>query len=1101
MMEARSGAGLCRTRSGMFKALLLWSLCISPGWAQDNAPRPADEMEAEFQEPPQSARPRVWWHWINGNVTHEGIAKDLDWMKRMGIGGIQHFDVGLTKRQIVDKRLPYMTPEWKEAFRFAARTADRLGLEMTIAASPGWSLTGGPWVQPKDGMKKLVWSETAVAGGQRFSGRLAAPPSVTGPFQALAGSNHGASYYADALVLAYPDQQPPSAAVARFLSGQGRPFDAAALSDDQLQTSVTLDYSVEQPALILNFDSPQTIRSAMLFVRDAKGMFSPAKITPRLEARDGTGWRTVADFPLSAVPTTVSFAPVAAREFRLSINPVAGTAPPRAGLQNLRLSEFRLSTAPRIDQFEVKAGFDIARDYYATPAGSGPDAAGIDPAKIIDLTDKMGADGMLNWTPPVGRWRVLRMGYSLLGVSNHPAAPEATGLEVDKYDAPAVRAYMGTYLDMYRDAAGPGLLGARGINAMLTDSIEVGASNWTPKILEQFQRLRGYDPQPWLPALTGVVVGSRTRSDGFLYDFRRTLADLMSSEHYGQVARAAHEAGLKVYGESHEGSRNSFGDDMTMRSHADVPMAALWTFDREAGPNPTALADLRGAASVAHVYGQNLVAAESLTSMAKPWAFGPADLRPIIDLAFAHGVNRPVIHTSVHQPIDAAPGISLSIFGQYFNRLETWSGMARPWIDYLARTSFMLQQGRNVADVAYFKGEEGPLTGLHGDEPVRFAYDFVNADMIREALNVDGGEIVAKGGARYRALYLGGSSHRMTLPVLRRLAEFAEAGATIVGAPPTSSPSLADDPAEFAHLVSRLWPGGQTTAVGKGRVINGKDIEAALATTGLGPDFSYVKASADSQILFVHRKVADDDIYFLSNRANRNEKTEARFRVIGKTPEIWRADTGRTEPVPYRADGNETVLPLDMGAEESSFVVFRKPAAKTAAVISNAPAIPVGDITGGWTVTFEPGRGAPASVDFPVLGSLSERAEPGIKYFSGVSTYTKSFELPRGIKPGSPLWLDLGQVADVAELMVNGKPAGIAWKAPYRVDIGKIVKRGSNRVEIRVANLWVNRLIGDAQPGAEKITSTVFQTYTANAPLRPSGLIGPVTLMTTASGE
>jgi hypothetical protein len=488
-----------------------------------------------------------------------------------------------------------------------------------------------------------------------------------------------------------------------------------------------------------------------------------------------------------------------------------------------------------------------------------------------------------------------------------------------------------------------------------------------------------------------------------------------------------------------------------------------------------------------------------------PWAYSPADLRRVIDLEFATGVNRPVIHTSVHQPLDdKIPGLSLFIFGQHFTRHETWAEMARPWIDYIARNAYLLQQGRNVADVGYFYGEEGPLTGLYGetpvaDVPVRYAYDFVSADALMNQLKVDGSEPVAGGGARYKVLYLGGSSQRMTLPVLQKIAEFAEAGATIVGDAPQASPGLNDDEAAYAALIARLWSGQPVTPVGRGKVIAGKDVEAALAASGVDPDFSYAKPQPDSELLFVHRRIADGDLYFVDNRKDRPESFEARFRVTGKTPELWHADTGTAEPVSYRIEGNQTVVPLDLEAEESVFVVFRKPADASSASIARPQQTPLATLEGSWDVAFQPNRGAPASIGLAALGSLSEQTDPGVKYFSGIATYTKTFKLPKGAHPGKPLLLDLGKVAELAEVRVNGLLVGTVWHAPYRIDIGNAVKSGTNQLDVRVADLWVNRLIGDAQPGATKITYTALKTYKPDAPLRASGLIGPVTLSKTES--
>ncbi len=1123
-------------------AVLLGSACIAQTPANhdriDGEALRADELLGGFEDPPPTARPRVWWHWMNGNVKKDGIAKDLEWMHRVGIGGLQTFDAAIRTPQIVERRLVYMTPEWKDAFRFAAGKADELGLELTVAASPGWSETGGPWVPPKDGMKKLVWSEIVVEGGEPFAGTLPQPPSNTGPFQDLKrdGSVLAAftgeepfvppTCYEDVAVFAFPVLHTNVLSVPAKITNNEELLDNAVLTDGSLETFVALEPGTADRPLdvILEYDQPVTVRSASLFVREATGVFGAPVAQPLLEAyEEGKGWRKITDIALSMVPTTVSFAPVTARRFRVVFAPPEGpgevTLRPAPGAEtrflaemfapspHLEIAEIRLSGEPRVHRYESKAGFDVVPDYYALDAQTVADEAGISPDSVIDLTAQVGSDGTLEWTPPEGLWRVVRLGWSLTGKSNHPAPPEATGLEVDKYDSRAVREYLEHYIDMYTEAAGDELVGERGVQALLTDSIEVGPSNWTPGLIEHFRRLRGYDPSPWLATLAGTIIGSREQTDAFLYDFRRTLSDLMTEAHYRTVAEVAHEHSLKVYGESHEGGRNTLGDDLDMRRFADYPMAALWTYPKGEQARQGYLADMKGAASVANVYGQNIAAAESMTSALQPWAHAPADLRRVIDLEFVHGINRPVIHTSVHQPLDdKQPGLSLMIFGQFFNRHETWAEMARPWIDYMARNAYMLQQGRNVADVAYFYGEEAPV-GVQATEhylpdvPTTHAYDFVSAHTLSEAIEVAEGDLVAPGGARYRVLFLGGTSDRMTLPMLRRLAELVDVGATVIGQAPSGSPSLNDDPDEFASLVEKLWSGQTSTSHGKGRVIAESDVEAALARLGVGPDFSYVSSYDDSEVLFTHRRYGDADIYFVNNRSDRRETIEARFRVSGRLPEIWRADTGGVERVSYHADGDTTVVPLDMQAEDSFFVVFRTPTEAKSGVVEKPVYGTVGELSEPWSVAFQEGRGAPSTIKLESLGSLTEHDDVGVKYFSGVATYSTRFELSEAHTPGDSLILDLGQVGDLAEVEVNGKPVGSVWHAPWRLDIGKAVTHGENQLQIKVANLWVNRLIGDAQPGAQKVAYTAIPTYQASAPLRPSGLIGPVRLLADARGQ
>ncbi len=1138
-----------RTTSLRLALIAATALTAMPAFAQEQhhptpqpviaEPAPAEaaapSLEAEFQNPPNAARPRVWWHWMNGNITRDGIAKDMDWMQRVGIGGLQNFDANLQTPQIVENRLVYMTPGWKDAFEFTAAEAERRGLELAIAASPGWSETGGPWVPPEDGLKKLVWSETTVAAGQRFQGVLTAPPSTTGPYQSLAmaggieemlGAPHGPpppTRYGDVAVLAYPAA--PSAALvpASAHSGAGAVLDPAALGDGNLGSTVSMARSPqgETPTVVLDYGRPVTVRSAELFMPNSSMIFAGAFYYAALEASDnGEEWRKVADLTTDAVLHTTSFAAVTARQFRLKLTPRASAinlGDPAPGLamgdmfgqigqamasRPIEVAELRLSGEAQIDNAETKAGFVLSQDYYALTAPA-DGAVGPSPEQVVDLTSRMRPGGALDWTAPAlpaGQvWRVLRMGYSLLGTTNHPAPPEATGLEVDKFDGAAVRRYMDHYIGMYRDASG-GRIGARGVRAILTDSIEVGAANWTPRMVEQFRRLRGYDPTPWLPALTGALIGTRADSDRFLYDYRRTLADLMSSEHYGTVAEVAHANGLMVYGEALEDHRPSLGDDMSMRRHADVPMAAMWTHSREAGPRLSYVADIKGAASVAHIYGQNLVAAESMTASLNPWNYAPNDLRRVIDLEFVTGVNRPVIHTSVHQPVDdKIPGLSLFIFGQYFNRHESWAEMAKPWVDYLSRTSYMLQAGRNFADVGYFYGEEAPLTGLYGDArvadaPKANAYDFINFDALNDALSNHGNDLMTPGGAHYRALYLGGTSRMMTLAALRRIAALVEGGATVIGLKPEGNPSLSGDKAEYDALTAKLWPGGDEARIGRGRVIASNNVDAALATIGVSPDFSYTGGQEGSEIPFIHRQLADGDAWFLVNRKNRAETIEARFRVTGRAPELWNAETGTSSPVSYRIENGETVVPLTLLAEKSIFVVFRRATtAQTWTVAEQTLAPPVA-IEGRWNVAFQAGRGAPARAVLPSLASLSENAVPGIKYFSGIATYSRSLAAPQGWQPGQAAWLDLGQVAELAEVTVNGRLAGSVWQAPYRLDIGPMLRRGRNQITVRVANTWVNRLTGDAGPGGPDTTWTAMPTYRADAPLRPSGLIGPVTI-------
>jgi len=1097
----------------------------------------SDALEQGFRQPPDSAKPRVWWHWMNGNISKEGIKLDLEWMHRVGLGGFQNFDAALATPQVVDHRLAYMTPEWKDAFKYATTLADQLGMEEAIAGSPGWSETGGPWVPGPQGMKKYVWSETLVEGGKPFKGVLLHPPSNTGAFQNLgvrdmlaspAGAPPLPTFYADAVVVAY---RRPASDVSieslnpRVTASAGAP-EAAMLSDGDLEktTRLPIPKAGESAWIQYEFAQPQTIRSVTIVTKDVDfitamitGISNPEK---SLEASDdGQTFRQIVKLPDGGSPQhTLSFAPVSAKFFRVAFKrtpppPVpawaTGIDPGSLGIKigpppsDYEIAELTLHPGARVNRFEEKAAFTPVPDLYEF--ATAPVAAGeaVSKSDVVDLTAKMRADGTLDWTPPAGSWVILRFGYSLLGITNHPATAEATGLEVDKLNRNYVKNYMDGYLDSYKQTVGADYMGKRGIKYVITDSWEAGSQNWTDDLIAQFKKRRGYDPLPWMPVLTGQVVESAAASDQFLWDFRKTIGDLIADEHYGQVQASLKDRGIGHYGESHESGRAFVADGMEVKKLNDIPMSAMWT--QVPGVNKEQFAynaDDRESASVAHIYGQNLAAAESLTAAAAPWAWSPATLKPTADQELLNGINRFVIHESAHQPLlDKAPGLTLGPFGQWFNRNETWAEQAGAWVDYLARSSYMLQQGRFAADVIYFYGEDSNLTAIFDqkspDVPPGYGFDYINADGLINELNAADGAITTKSGMTYRVLVLDPYSKHMSLPVLRAVHKLVEKGAVVAGEKPTDTPSLADDPAQFKKLNDELFGDGSGVhTLGKGKVYAGQNAEAALKALTVPPDFDHSRPESDTRILFVHRKLADGDIYFLDNRNDRDETVDATFRVSGKEPELWYAETGKSEPASYQISGDRTTVPLHFEPWGTVFVVFRKPAKATSRTLSTPVQTQLETLDGSWNVSFQPGRGAPASITLDQLISWSNSQDKGVKYFSGIGTYTKSIQAsPDWFKPGAKLWIDLGDVKNLAEVAVNGKSLGTVWHAPYRVDATSALKPGSNAITIKVTNAWVNRLIGDQQPDATtKYTFADVKPYKADSALLPSGLLGPVKL-------
>ena len=1052
-----------------------------------------DTLYHNFINPPQSAKPRVWWHWMDGNITKDGIRKDLLWMKRAGIGGFQNFDAAQTTPQRVKKRLIYMQPDWVDAFKYATKLADSLKLEMAIAGSPGWSQSGGPWVQPKDGMKKLVWSETYITGGQNVKLRLPKPPGVTGPFQNIPFSrligletetNKPTPQYAhDVAVIAYklPETDIPMSALNPVITSSGGSFTLRALTDGDLATKILLPAdSIKGFAWIcFTFDRPRTICAVSI-----AGTGGNNRIIEKSD--DGVNFQFVADISSGDACQTQNIPAAKAKYFRIRFKN-SGAA----------IAEMVLHTIPRVTRFADKAGFTVASELYRSPTPN-TDAV-IATENVVDITNKVDTKGALNWAAPPGNWNIVRFGYSLIGRTNHPASAEATGLEVDKLDPAAVSNYFHTYLDQYKRATG-NLMGANGpLQYLVTDSWEVGAQNWTGNMLNEFQKRRGYSLVPWLPVFTGHIVKSAEASDNFLWDFRKTLEEMMAEYHYDKLTAILKEYGMQRYSESHEFFRALIADGMDVKRKAAVPMGALWMQKNfPFGGAWCHRMDLRESASVAHIYGQNLAAAESFTTIGdkeSAYSYDPQKLKPAADMELANGINRFVIHTSVHQPTDDKPGFTLGPCGQWFTRNETWAEEAKAWTTYLSRSSYLLQQGKFVADIVYYYGEDDNITNLFGnkppDIPEGYNYDFINPDALINLLNVKDGKLVTPSGMSYQVLVLGDNARRMSLPVLHKLHYLVANGATITGVIPERSPSLADDTVEFKHLVNEIWNSGNP------RVFKGKETAEVLKAINVNPDFSYAKSNAGTKLLFIHRKLNDRDIYWVNNREDTAVNLVATFRITGKVPQLWHAETGLIESASYTITNDGTKVNLRLQPADALFVIFKDKATQLVVKIPALKEKVLATLGGNWKLSFPVGWGAPASVQMDSLTSWTKNQDTGVKYFSGTAIYTKSISVPAAwLKKSSTTWLDLGDVKNIADVTINGKPVGILWKKPFRANISSVIKPGKNRLEIKVTNLWVNRIIGDAQTNAlKKYTYATWSFFDANSPLLASGLLGPVKVL------
>jgi len=1151
---------MTRTRKTILIRIAVTSAlaAASVGFAQ-SAPNSAtkaalaqDPLTQGFLAPPDSAKPRTWWHWTNGNVTESGITKDLEWMQRVGIGGFQLVDVAQGNGQVVEPKINFGTPEWYHAVLHSAQLAKQLDLEMSIFSCAGWSEAGGPWVTQQMAMKKLVWSETDVVGGMSFAGKLAQPPSNEGVVRdsGAGGTPSDPPFYADSAVVAYrtPEEEAPMAALHPKVMSSGGPVDANALLDDSLNTSVTISPAKEGgPAwLQYEFEKPYTARALSLGVR---GVIPIGKI---LASDDGVNFRTIEDMPgpqgyHGAQIRTFAFPAVTAKYFRIefdrrglspaevihgeddAVAPRGGFA---AGPPSYGISEAIFYSDARVNRWEDKGAFGSLMDVYdVVPTPDAPAAAQISRGDIVDLTGKMDKDGTLRWDVPAGRWTILRMGYSLTGARNRPSVPAGSGLEVDKLSSKYVQQYFAGYMNPMKEHLGD-LIGST-VQYMTMDSWEAGMQNWTDDMIAEFQNRRGYDPTPYLPVLAGRVVENADVSDRFLWDFRRTLADLYAGDFYGTMDSELHKLGMKAYSEASGVALEIPEDTLLNKSHIDIPMAEFWVHALH--PESMYYVDVRGAASAAHAYGKPLVATETFTGGGYE---SPYTLKKIADYWFTQGVNRLVFHTSAEQPLDTKPGNTM--VGTHINRNITWAELAKPFITYVARVSYMLQQGTPVADLAYLLPEGAPSTmpfwgdGLQPAPPAGYDYDVINTDVLlnRSSVAADGRVHVAGSsempdGMNYRVLVLPPTT-QMTPEVLHKLHDLVAAGATIAGPRPVSSPSLRHFPdadSEVHSLATDLW--GDMDGVtlnqhsfGKGMTYWGITLDEVLTRLKTAQDFAS-SGSLDNPPTWIHRHTPDAEIYFVANQADAPVQLDARFRVSGKDVQIWRPMDGmmttnkpgntagyttvaridqRTgnrqpgiQPALYATESGFTVVPLNLAERESVFVVFRNAAPAAARSAPVATETKLATLAGPWTVTFPPNWGAPPSIQMQQLTSWTESSDPGVKYFSGTATYSKTVPAPASwFKPGQHIWIDLGKVRDIAEVKVNGKSAGLTWAPPYRLDVTAALKPGANKLEIAVTNEWTNRQIGDRLLPVEK--RILAQPGIPGAPAAPTGFgFGPQT--------
>ena len=795
-----------------------------------------------------------------------------------------------------------------------------------------------------------------------------------------------------------------------------------------------------------------------------------------------------------------------------------------------------------------------------------PDLAGEEDtlsSQILDLTTNVGPDGKLRWEVPEGRWELLRVGYTL---NDHcrvsTCSDDWGGYAIDPIDGRAFKTYWQQVVEPLISDAGP--LAGKTLKYLHTDSWEVEMINWTPTFRDEFKRRRGYDLLPFFPVITGRIVDSRSISDRFLHDFRRTIGDLAVDNHFKLMSEGAHRHGMQIHPES-GGPHCVPIDSLQCLGADDAPMSEFWARSPGHRISDNDRFFMKQPASAAHTYGRRLVLGEGFTDIGLHWQETLWDnLKPSFDRAACEGLNLLVWHAFVCSPAEMGLPGQQYFAGTHFNPNSTWWNVSSPFLSYINRAQFLLQQGLFVADVCYFYGDQVPnFTQLKRSDPARigpgYDYDVITQEALTRRMGVQDGLIVMPDGMSYRLLVLQ-RFNRISPTVLRTIRQLVAQGATIVGPKPVESTGLANYPKcdeEVTRISDELWgpcdgSNNVAHAFGKGRVISGMSPREVLLADGVAPDFE-PSGGPPGGIDYIHRKNGEADIYFVCSRSDAWENISPTFRVAGKAPEIWLPDTGEMRRCPVSEEKNgRTTVPLQLEPYGSAFVIFRSPTSTRIVKASQngEPIFAAGsarDLTGVIEIREEGGRlsvltaesatysfcdannhiatttigqpPAPETLDgrwtlyFPLTALESGRtrataidglkswtafSDPKLKYFSGTLTYTREIDLAyERFGNGKHIWLDLGKVGEIAQVELNGENLGILWKPPARLDITGVAKPGKNQLTVRVTNFWPNRIIGDQiVRDSGPVTQTNIRKLTANTPLMPSGLLGPVRVLT-----
>lgn len=1076
----------------LFTILLLFIVTIS--YAQ----KKPDSLEKGFLVPPDNIRTAVYWYWVNDHISKEGVVKDLQAMKKVGINrafiGSNIRNRTSWSRDLTGQwfgGVKWNSEEWWDILHTALKTASDLDIETGLFNCPGWSQSGGPWVKPEQAMRYLDASELRVKGPVRLSQKLLAPDTS----------------FQDVKVMAFPVMLSYEQ---NLLESQGAVINSAdELRIVPMSNQGEAKYIMAGKMGILDIELPEatTVRSLTFYP------FEYMNLKVEIQVKVGSEYKSVEHFSVERrdsvenlasagfepyEPYAHSLGELNSKTFRLVFHNI--------GDKNSKMSRIVLSSTFVLKNLAEKK---LAKIWGGNPLWKSTlwqpqpinDASVYVPQaqQVIDLSSYMSLDGVLNWNVPKGEWIIMRTGMRIIDVRNGPASFEAEGLEVDKINKEHIKSHFDAFIgEVLRRVPAED---RRTLKVVVLDSYERGGQNFTDGLLDNFKQRYGYDATPFLPVLKGHLIDNADVSERFLWDLRRLVADKVAYDYVGGLTEESHKNGLKTWIENY-GHSGFPGEFLQYGGQADEVSGEFWD-----EPIRNSRYENRGASSAAHIYGKTHVWAESFTSGSwtdnKSFCAHPKTLKRYADYYFAEGVNSTLLHVYIQQPYeDVYPGVD-AWFGTEFNRKNTWFSQMDLFTQYLKRSNFMLQQGLNIADVAYYIGEDTPkMTGIRQPEiPRGYSYDYINAEVILRDMYVKDGRLVLPHGTSYRILVLP-PQDTMRPEVLAKIEQLVADGGIVLGPRPKRSPSLQNYPAadkNIQEMAAHLW--GDVSLkyrrYGKGMVMNDLSLEEAFGLIGVGTDCLV----DNSSVRYVHRSAKEVDIYFLTNVGDKPANFTAQFRIRGMQPELWDAVTGEIRPLPvFRQNGDMTEVALHLEVDGSTFIVFRsqgKPSNKEE--ICNYPVKKeINAEIASWTVVFEHGsvkRGPVEPVVFHELQDWTASDDERIRYYSGTAVYTTTLtvgKLPKNQK----LYLDLGNLSAMAKVKVNNEYVGGVWTYPYQLDVTGKLKQGKNKLEIEVVNTWMNRLIGDCHlPPKKRIVKTNNNNWKANSPLQPSGLLGPVSIL------